>query len=53
MAAGDAGSLAGLAYAYAMAKNKTELENTLERLKHHPAHDHVAYRFSGSLCGVG
>jgi hypothetical protein len=35
---GDADSLAGLAYAYAMAGDKTELQDTLERLKHHPAH---------------
>ena len=35
---GDADSLAGLAYAYAMAGNKTELQGTLERLKQHPAH---------------
>jgi tetratricopeptide (TPR) repeat protein len=35
---GDADSLAGLAYAYAMAGNKTELVGTLEGLKHHPAH---------------
>jgi tetratricopeptide (TPR) repeat protein len=53
MAAGDAGSLAGLAYAYAMAKNKTELENTLERLKHHPAHDHVAYRLAAVYVALG
>src|ERR1044071_7287472 len=35
---GDADSLAGLAYAYAMAGNKTELQDALERLKHHPGH---------------
>jgi tetratricopeptide (TPR) repeat protein len=34
----DADSLAALAFAYAMAGNKTELESTLERLKHHPSH---------------
>jgi tetratricopeptide (TPR) repeat protein len=33
----DADSLAGLAYAYAMAGAKTELQDTLEQLKHHPA----------------
>ncbi len=33
----DADSLAGLAYAYAMAGDKTELQATLERLKHHPS----------------
>lgn len=35
---GDADSLAGLAYAYAMAGNKAELQDALERLKHHPGH---------------
>lgn len=35
---GDADSLAGLAYAYAMAGAKAELQDALERLKHHPAH---------------
>jgi tetratricopeptide (TPR) repeat protein len=34
---GDADSLAGLAYAYARAGKKAELEDTLEQLKHHPA----------------
>jgi tetratricopeptide (TPR) repeat protein len=33
----DADSLAALAYAYAMAGDKTELQDTLERLKHHPS----------------
>lgn len=33
----DADSLAGLAFAYARAGKKAELEDTLERLKHHPA----------------
>lgn len=35
---GDADSLAGLAYAYAMAGKKAEVQDTLEKLKHHPAH---------------
>lgn len=35
---GDADSLAGLAYAYAMAGKKAEMQDTLEKLKHHPAH---------------
>lgn len=35
---GDADSLAGLAYAYAVAGKKAELNNTLEQLKHHPSH---------------
>jgi tetratricopeptide (TPR) repeat protein len=35
---GDADSLAGLAYAYATAGDKAELQDTLEKLKHHPAH---------------
>jgi tetratricopeptide (TPR) repeat protein len=52
-AAGDAGSLAALAYAYAMAKNKTELEKTLERFKNHPAHDHVAYRLAAVYVALG
>ena len=34
---GDADSLAGLAFAYARAGKKAELEDTLEQLKHHPA----------------
>jgi tetratricopeptide (TPR) repeat protein len=53
MASGDAGSLAGLAYAYAMAKNQPELEKTLEQLKHHPAHDHVAYRLAAVYVALG
>ncbi|HEV2965250.1 MAG TPA: hypothetical protein VG649_25720 [Candidatus Angelobacter sp.] len=52
-AVGDAGSLAGLAYAYAMAQNKTELANTLDRFKHHPAHDHVPYRLAAVYVALG
>ena len=52
-AAGDAGSLASLAYAYAMAQNKTELENTLDRFLHHPAHDHVLYRLAAIYLAMG
>jgi tetratricopeptide (TPR) repeat protein len=33
----DADSLAALAYAYAIAGDKTELQDALERLKHHPS----------------
>ena len=40
---GDADSLAALAYAYAAAGDKTEVENTLAQLKHHPAYDRVPY----------
>lgn len=52
-AIGDAGSLAGLAYAYAMAGNRTELQNTLERFKRHPAHDHVLYRLAAVYVALG
>jgi tetratricopeptide (TPR) repeat protein len=52
-ALGDAGTLAGLAYAYAMAGNKTELENTLERFEQHPAHDHVPYRLAAVYVALG
>lgn len=37
---GDADSLAGLAYAYAMAGDRTHLADTLQRLKQHPAHSY-------------
>jgi tetratricopeptide (TPR) repeat protein len=50
---GDAGSLAALAYAYAMAGDKAELKDTLERFQHHPAHDHVAYRLAAVYVALG
>ncbi|HLJ26276.1 MAG TPA: hypothetical protein VKY85_06165 [Candidatus Angelobacter sp.] len=50
---GDAGSLAGLAYAYAMAGDKTKLKDTLERFQHHPAHDHVPYRLAAVYVALG
>jgi tetratricopeptide (TPR) repeat protein len=40
---GDADSLSALAYAYAVAGNKTELNRTLEELKHHPGRDLAFY----------
>jgi tetratricopeptide (TPR) repeat protein len=52
-ALGDAGTLGGLAYAYAMAGNKKELESTLERFKRHPAHDHVFYRLAAVYVALG
>ena len=52
-AGGDAGSLAGLAYAYAMAGDKTGLEETLERFQHHPARDHVPYRLAAVYVALG
>lgn len=52
-AAGDAGSLGSLAYAYAMAQNKTELENTLARFLHHPAHDNLPYRLAAIYVALG
>ena len=50
---GDAGSLAALAYAYAMAGDKTELKDTLERFQHHPARAHVAYRLAAVYVALG
>jgi tetratricopeptide (TPR) repeat protein len=50
---GDAGSLAGLAYAYAMAGDKTKLKDTLERFQHHPARDHVPYRLAAVYVALG
>jgi tetratricopeptide (TPR) repeat protein len=52
-ALGDAGSLAALAYAYAMAGDKKELQNTLEQFKRHPAHDHVFYRLAAVYAALG
>jgi tetratricopeptide (TPR) repeat protein len=50
---GDAGSLSALAYAYAMAGNKTELENALERFQQHPAHDNIPYRLAAVYVALG
>lgn len=50
---GDAGSLAALAYAYAMAGDKVDLKGTLARFQHHPAHDHVAYRLAAVYVALG
>jgi len=50
---GDAGSLAGLAYAYAMAGHKEELQKTLERFKHHPGGHLVPYRLAAVYVALG
>jgi tetratricopeptide (TPR) repeat protein len=50
---GDAGSLAGLAYAYAKAGDKPEVENTLEQFKRHPSHDLVPYRLAAVYAALG
>jgi Tfp pilus assembly protein PilF len=50
---GDAGSLAALAYAYAMAGDKTQLKNTLQQFKHHPARNHVPYRLAAVYVALG
>jgi tetratricopeptide (TPR) repeat protein len=50
---GDAGSLAALAYAYAMAGDRIGLANTLQQLKNHPARDHVAYRVAAIYVALG
>jgi tetratricopeptide (TPR) repeat protein len=50
---GDAGTLGGLVYAYAMAGNKAKLKNTLERFNRHPAHDHVFYRLAAVYVALG
>jgi serine/threonine-protein kinase len=52
-AGGDAGSLSALAYAYAMAGDKAELESTLERFQQHPGHDHVPYRLAAIYVALG
>src|SRR5262249_34826100 len=52
-AAGDAGTLSALAYAYAMAGDKANLKSTLERFNHHPAHDHVFYRLAAVYVALG
>ena len=50
---GDAGSLAGLAYAYAMAGDKAKLKDTLKRFQHHPARGHVPYRLAAVYVALG
>jgi len=50
---GDAGSLAGLAYAYAMAGEKRRVKDTLERFQHHPARNHVPYRLAAVYVALG
>jgi|SRR5579863_4036416 len=50
---GDAGSLAALTYAYAMAGDKAELENTLKQFKSHPAHDNLSYRLAAVYVALG
>ncbi len=50
---GDADSLAGLAYAYAKAGDKAELDNTLEQFKRHPAHNHVFYGLAQVYVALG
>jgi tetratricopeptide (TPR) repeat protein len=52
-ALGDAGTLGGLVYAYAMAGNKAEIKSTLERFNRHPAHDHVFYRLAAVYLALG
>lgn len=50
---GDAGSLVALAYAYAMAGDKTRLKSTLEQFNHHPARGHVPYRLAAVYVALG
>lgn len=50
---GDAGTLGGLVYAYAMAGNKEGTASSLERFNHHPAHDHVFYRLAAVYLAMG
>jgi tetratricopeptide (TPR) repeat protein len=52
-ALGDAGTLGGLVYAYAMAGNKEETKSSLERFNRHPAHDHVFYRLAAVYLALG
>jgi tetratricopeptide (TPR) repeat protein len=52
-ALGDAGTLGGLVYAYAMAGNKEETKSTLEQFNRHPAHDHVFYRLAAVYLALG
>ncbi len=50
---GDAGSLAALAYAYAMAGDKVEMQKALDRFNQHPAHDHVYYGLAQVYVALG
>lgn len=50
---GDAGTLGGLVYAYAMAGNKAETKSSLKRFNRHPAHDHVFYRLAAVYLALG
>ena len=50
---GDAGSLAALAYAYAMAGNKEKVAETLERFNNHPSHNIVNYRLAAVYVALG
>ena len=50
---GDAGSLAGLGYAYAMSGNKAETQNVLLRLKHHSGAKNVPYRRAAIYLALG
>ena len=50
---GDAGSLAGLGYGYAMAGNKVETKAVLDRLKQHPSAKRVPYRIAAIYLALG
>ena len=50
---GDAGSLSGLGYAYAMSGNKAETQNVLLRLKHHSGAKNVPYRRAAIYLALG
>jgi Tfp pilus assembly protein PilF len=50
---GDAGSLSGLGYAYAMAGNKVETQSVLLRLKHHSGAKNVPYRRAAIYLALG
>lgn len=50
---GDAGSLSGLGYAYAMSGNKAETQNVLLRLKHHSGAKNVPYRVAAIYLALG
>jgi tetratricopeptide (TPR) repeat protein len=50
---GDAGSLSGLGYAYAMSGNKAETQNVLLRLRHHSGAKNVPYRRAAIYLALG
>ena len=50
---GDAGSLSGLGYAYAMSGNKAETQSVLLRLKHHSGAKNVPYRRAAIYLALG